>query len=87
MPDAPVPAAQDDIAPGATPRPLTQQEKAEQQLRQQEKQRIAGVVPNFNVSYNADAARAVAQAGSCTLAFRTATDPVSFAVAGFSMQA
>jgi hypothetical protein len=82
VPDAPVPAAQDDTAPGATPRPLTQQEKAEQQLRQQEKQRIAGVVPNFNVSYNADAAP-LSRKQKLHLAFRTATDPVSFAVAGF----
>jgi hypothetical protein len=90
VPDAPVPAAQVDIAPGetpsgqqdATPRPLTQQEKAEQQLRQQEKQRIAGVVPNFNVSYNADAAP-LSRKQKLHLAFRTATDPVSFGVAAF----
>jgi hypothetical protein len=90
VPDAPVPAAQDDIAPGeapsgqqdATPRPLTQQEKAEQQLRQQEKQRIAGVVPNFNVSYNSDAAP-LSRKQKLHLAFRTATDPVSFVVAAF----
>ena len=82
VPDAPVPAAQDDIATGATPRPLTQEEKAEQQLRQQEKQRIAGVVPNFNVSYNADAAP-LSRKQKLHLAFRTATDPVSFGVAAF----
>jgi hypothetical protein len=90
MPDAPIPAAQVDIAPGetpsgqqdATPRPLTQQEKAEQQLRQQEKQRIAGVVPNFNVSYNSDAAP-LSRKQKLHLAFRTATDPVSFGVAAF----
>ena len=89
-PDAPVPAAQDDIAPGvtpagqqnATPRPLTQQEKAELQLRQQEKQRIAGVVPNFNVSYNADAAP-LSSKQKLHLAFHTAVDPVSFGVAAF----
>lgn len=89
-PDAPVPAAQDDITPGkalsgpqdAAPRPLTQQEKAEQQLRQQEKQRIAGVVPNFNVSYNADAAP-LSRKQKLRLAFHTAVDPVSFGVAAF----
>ena len=89
VPDAPVPAAQDDIAPGETPSgqqdatpPLTQQEKAEQQLRQQEKQRIAGVVPNFNVSYDSDAAP-LSRKQKLHLAFRTATDPVSFVVAAF----
>ena len=63
VPDAPIPAAQNDITPGTAPSAqqseaspaLTQQEKAEQQLRQQEKQRVAGVVPNFNVSYDKDA--------------------------------
>ena len=90
VPDAPAPAVQDAVAPGgtpsgkqdATPRPLTQQEKAEQQLRQQEKQRIAGVVPNFNVSYNSDAAP-LSRKQKLHLAFRTATDPVSFGVAAF----
>jgi hypothetical protein len=90
VPDAPVPAVQDDITPGAAasgrqsgaPRPLTQQEKAEQQLKQQEKQRIAGVVPNFNVSYNEDAAP-LSRKQKLHLAFHTAIDPVSFGVAAF----
>jgi hypothetical protein len=90
VPDAPLPAAQDDITPGPAPSgqqsgalpPLTQQERAEQQLRQQEKQRIAGVVPNFNVSYNEDAAP-LSRKQKLHLAFHTAIDPVSFAVAGF----
>jgi hypothetical protein len=90
VPDAPVPAVQEDITPGAAasglqsgaPRPLTQQEKAEQQLKQQEKQRIAGVVPNFNVSYNEDAAP-LSRKQKLHLAFHTAIDPVSFGVAAF----
>jgi hypothetical protein len=61
---------------------LTQQEKAELQLRQQEKQRIAGVVPNFNVSYNEDAAP-LSPKQKLQLAFHSATDPVSFGVAAF----
>jgi hypothetical protein len=90
VPDAPVPAAQDVITPGAAPSsqqsggspPLTQQEKADQQLKQQEKQRIAGVVPNFNVSYNEDAAP-LSRKQKLHLAFHTAIDPVSFGVAAF----
>jgi hypothetical protein len=89
-PDAPIPATRDDITPGATPsgqqnatpRPLTQQEKADLQLKQQEKQRIVGVVPNFNVSYNEDAAP-LSRKQKLHLAFHTAIDPVSFAVAAF----
>ena len=77
-PDAPVPAAQQEI-----PRPaLSPQEKAEQQLKQQEQQRIAGVVPNFNVSYNKDAVP-LTRTQKLHLAWRTATDPVAFGIAGF----
>ena len=90
VPDAPAPATQDGITPGVAPSGqqsgalphLTQQETAELQLRQQEKQRIAGVVPNFNVSYNEDAAP-LSPKQKLQLAFHSATDPVSFGVAGF----
>jgi hypothetical protein len=88
VPDAPIPAAQNDITPGTAPSAqqseaspaLTQQEKAEQQLRQQEKQRVAGVVPNFNVSYDKDAPP-LSRKQKLDLAFHTAVDPVSFVVA------
>jgi hypothetical protein len=86
VPDAPVPALQEDITASGrqsgAPSPLTQQEKAELQLKQQEKQRIAGVVPNFNVSYNEDAAP-LSRKQKLRLAFHTAIDPVSFGVAAF----
>ena len=71
-PDAPVPAAQQENS---------QHEKAEQQLKQQEQQRIAGVVPNFNVSYNKDAVP-LTRKQKLHLAWRTATDPVAFGIAG-----
>jgi len=56
----------------------SQHEKAEEQLKEQEKQRVAGVVPTFNVSYRADD---VSLTGSqkIRLAFRSAIDPVTFA--------
>jgi hypothetical protein len=77
-PDAPVPAAQH-----ANSQPeLSPQEKAALQLKQQEQQRIAGVVPNFNVSYNKDAVPLTRQQ-KLHLAWRTATDPVAFGIAGF----
>ncbi len=67
----------------ATPVPaLSQQQKAELQLKQQEQQRIAGVVPNFNVSYNKDAVP-LTRKQKLHLAWRTATDPVAFGIAGF----
>src|SRR5258707_4301136 len=60
---------------------LSQQQLAAEQVRQQEKQRIAGVVPNFNVSYNEDAVP-LSPKQKLHIALRTAVDPVSFAVAG-----
>jgi hypothetical protein len=80
VPDAPVPVAAVDIKPGQPP--LTAQQRAEEQLKQQERQRIAGVVPNFNVSYNKDAAP-LSKKQKLKLAWRTATDPVAFGIAGF----
>lgn len=77
-PDAPVPVAQQENSQPA----LSPQEKAEQQLKQQEQQRIAGVVPNFNVSYNKDAVP-LTRKQKLHLAWRTATDPVAFGIAGF----
>lgn len=90
QPDAPVPAARADIGPETQAAPvqqsetpsLSQQQRAEEQLKQQERQRIAGVVPNFNVSYNQDAA-ALSRRQKLRLAWRTATDPVAFGIAGF----
>ena len=80
VPDAPVPVAGADIKPGQPP--LTSQQRAELQLKQQEHQRIAGVVPNFNVSYNEDAAP-LSRKQKLKLAWHTATDPVAFGIAGF----
>jgi len=60
---------------------LSQQQLAAEQVRAQEKQRIAGVVPNFNVSYNADAVP-LSPKQKLHLAFRSAVDPVTFGVAG-----
>ena len=65
-----------------TPRPLSPQEKAAEELKRQEHQRIAGVVPNFNVSYNEDASP-LSRKQKLHLAFHTAVDPVSFGVAAF----
>ena len=61
-------------------------EEAEEQLKQQEKQRILGIVPSFNVSYNYNAVSLTA-GQKMRLAFRSSIDPVTFAgaflVAGY----
>ena len=58
----------------------SQHEKAEEQIKQQEKQRVVGVLPQFNISYRPDAVSMTSKQ-KMKLAFRSATDPVSFATA------
>jgi hypothetical protein len=58
----------------------TQKQKADQQIKEQEKQRTLGVVPAFNISYRADAVSLTA-GQKMKLAFRSATDPVAFGIA------
>jgi hypothetical protein len=94
VPDAPAPSAGTDVKPGSASAPgqqgaplsapttVSQRDKAEVQLRQQEQQRIVGVVPNFNVSYNEDAVP-LSRDQKFRLAFHSAIDPVQFGIAAF----
>jgi hypothetical protein len=52
-------------------------EKAEEQIKEQEKQRVAGVVPAFNVTYHSDAV-SMTSGQKMRLAFRSSIDPVTF---------
>jgi len=54
-----------------------QHEKAEEQIKEQEKQRVLGILPSFNVSYRSDAVSLTAKQ-KISLAFRSAVDPVAF---------
>jgi hypothetical protein len=58
----------------------TQHQKAEEEVREQEHQRVAGIVPSFNVTYHADAV-ALSPAEKFRLQFRASIDPYTFAVA------
>lgn len=64
----------------------TQQAQAAQQIKQEEKQRILGILPSFNTSYRSDALTLTGEQ-KIGLAFRSAIDPVAFGkaflVAGF----
>jgi hypothetical protein len=97
LPDAPlsqqtqVPAPAPDAAssssssqvPADADRQRSQAEIAEEQLKQQQKQRILGVVPNFNTSYVYGAASLTTKQ-KFRLAFRSAVDPVQiFGVSPF----
>ena len=63
---------------------LTQEEIAEVQMKQEEKQRLAGLVPNFYVSYVWHAAPLTAKQ-KYKLAARTLIDPATFVIAaGFA---
>jgi hypothetical protein len=56
-------------------------EVAEEQIKEQEKQRIFSVIPNFYVTYNPDAAPLNAKQ-KFELAWKTAIDPITFVGAG-----
>jgi hypothetical protein len=58
----------------------SQHEKAEEQLKEQEKQRVVGILPSFNVSYRSDAVSLTA-GQKMSLAFHSSVDPVTFAAA------
>jgi hypothetical protein len=74
-------------APLPQPPPQSQHDRAEEQIKEQEHQRIAGILPSFNVTYRSDAASMTA-AQKMKLAFRSAIDPytfgIAFIVSGFS---
>ncbi len=53
-------------------------QKADQQLKEQKRQRVLGIVPMFNTSYRGDAV-ALTGKEKIGLAFRSSIDPVTFA--------
>ena len=62
---------------------LSPVEIAQEQLKEQEKQRILGVIPNFYVSYIPDAA-ALNTRQKFQLALKSTIDPVTFVITGAS---
>jgi hypothetical protein len=86
LPDKPLPATTQPATPQADGGSQTQQapapndrDTAQEQIKQQEKQRVLGILPMFNTSYVSDAVSLTA-GQKIKLAFRTAIDPVSFAI-------
>ncbi len=78
LPDAPA-AASAGQSTGNSPQ-AEQHTKAEEQIREQEKQRLFGLVQNFNTSYRADAVSLTA-GQKMRLALRAAVDPANVVVA------
>jgi hypothetical protein len=60
---------------------LTRTEMADAQLKEQEKQRVLGIIPNFYVSYDPDAAPLNSRQ-KFQLAWKTTVDPVTFVING-----
>jgi hypothetical protein len=58
----------------------TQRQKADEQIKKQEHQRVLGIVPAFNTTYVNDAVSLTA-GQKIKLAFRSTTDPFAFAAA------
>ena len=61
---------------------LSRTDVAEEQVKDEEKQRVMGFVPNFYVSYVPDAAP-LSSKQKFKLAWKTTVDPVSFGLIGF----
>ena len=84
QPPAAGPAAQSSSSSQTTPQQPAAEEskhdKAQEQIKEQEKQRVVGIVPAFNTSYRSDAV-SLSAGQKLGLAFRSATDPVAFAAA------
>jgi hypothetical protein len=60
---------------------LTPDELADVQIKEQEKQRVLGIIPNFYVSYVPNAAP-LSPKRKFELAWKSATDPVTFIAVG-----
>jgi hypothetical protein len=58
----------------------TKRQKAEEEVKEQEHQRMAGIVPSFNVTYHSDAV-SLTPGEKFRLEYHAATDPYTFGIA------
>ncbi len=65
---------------GTAAQPQTDRERSEAALKKEEKQRIMGVLPNFNITYDQNVPP-LSPRQKFQLAFRSAVDPMQFVVA------
>lgn len=90
LPEAPVPqldVAENEVRPQPTDASMTARQKAAEQIKAQEQQRVLGVLPTFNITYLGNATVSMTGKEKFGLALRSMTDPVAFAtpflVAGY----
>jgi hypothetical protein len=86
MPDAPLPAGQQQPA-SSDPQPLSppqksKQDQAAEDLKKEEQQRILGIMPDFNMMNDANAP-ALSPKQKFHLFFKSSTDPYVFFVSAF----
>ena len=85
MPDAPAPVDQQPTAadnPSTVPQSKTQHDQAAEDLKKEEKQRILGIVPDFNMMDNAHAPP-LSPKQKFHLFWKSSTDPYVFFVSAF----
>lgn len=70
-------------APQQTSPEKTKEQIADEQIKQQKKQRVLGFMPSFNTSYNSEAV-SLTRKQKFKLAFSQATDPFQFLIAGIA---
>lgn len=84
QPAGPQPAGQSSSTTQSTTPPAasekSQREKAAEQVKEQEHQRIGGIVPSFNVTYRSDAV-SLTPAQKFSLDYHSAIDPYTFGIA------
>lgn len=86
LPDAPLPQAeqqQKDAKQAEQEKKKKQQEEAEQELKVEEKQRIAGVIPNFNAVLDGSSVPLTPKQ-KIRASFHSAIDPYQFALAALT---
>jgi hypothetical protein len=86
IPEAPVPhidGAESEVRPQPAKALKSDRDEADEQIKAQEHQRVLGVVPTFNITYLGDATVSMTPKQKFGLAFRSAIDPVAFAVPFF----
>jgi hypothetical protein len=86
LPEAPVPqvdVAESEVRPPSAAVQKTDHQRATEQIKAQEQQRILGVLPTFNTTYLGDSTVSLTAKQKFGLAFRSITDPVAFATPFF----
>ncbi len=71
----------ENVPPDASTVPGSERARAEEELKREEKQRILGVVPEFN-TINSQNAATLSSVQKFQLAFKSVTDPFTFVAAG-----